>query len=92
VISPGACQIAVLLPASRSSHNVIAVGATWIKVLVLGKMAAASVGVEAILEARSVSVTSGDKFNSDVEIAVEYKRLEGLMISDIESCPLTHCQ
>lgn len=78
MISPGACQIAVLFPVVISSHNVIAVEVIWIKVVEPGKMAAANVDAEAILLTRSSSSTSGDSLNKEVDEDVEMRRLEVL--------------
>jgi hypothetical protein len=78
VISPGACQLPTLLPVSKLSHKVTVVVETWTNVVEPGNMTAASVGEEAILVTRSVSATSGESCNSEVEVAVEYSRLDVL--------------
>jgi len=79
VISPEACQIALFFPAVKSSHNVIAVEVMWTRIVDPGKIAAARVGAEAILLTRSISSTSGDSLNSDVDEDVETSRLEVLL-------------
>jgi hypothetical protein len=78
VISPDACQLATLLPVSQLSHKVTAVVEMCTSVVEPGKMAAASVGAEAILVTRSSSATWGESSNNDVEVAVEYSRLDVL--------------
>jgi hypothetical protein len=51
----------------------------WTNVVVEpGNMAAASVGAEAILATKSSSATWGESCNKDVEVAVEYNRLDVL--------------
>jgi len=89
VISPGACQIAVLFPAVRSSHKVTAVEVTWTRMLDPGKTAAASVGVEAILLTRSSSSTSGDSLSREVDEDVEMSRLE-VLLSALSLVKATH--
>jgi len=89
VISSGACQIAVFFSVVKSSHNVIAVEVIWIKVVEPGKMAAASVGVEAILLTRSSSPTSGDSLNKEVDEDVEMSRFE-VLISALNGAKATH--
>ena len=55
-----------------------AVAVACIRVDVPGKMAAASVELELISLARSISSTSGDSLNKAVVEAVEYSRLDAL--------------
>jgi len=94
VISAGACQIAALLPAFRSSHSVTAVAVACIRVDVPGKMAAASVELELISLARSISSTSGDSLNKAVVEAVEYSRLDALpsALVDDDHVPIPEIQ
>lgn len=89
MISPGACQIALFFPAVKSSHNVIAVEVMWTSIVDPGKIAAASVAAEAILLTRSISSTSGDSLNSDVDEDVETSRLEVLLSAE-DDAAITH--
>lgn len=81
--------MATLLPAARSSHNVTAEEVMWSKMVDPAKMAAASVGVEAILLTRSSSSTSGDSLNRDVDEDVEISRLE-VLLSALNFVKATH--